>query len=157
MTEKVSAPSLAQTQRGGERECKRRHTLFASWIALPSARGSVKGTPNSITSEPPFSIANIKGTVSLTLGKPAVRKVTNAGSFYLIHVGRGDSVAIRKGKRDRRIERTVVSLWAKVSRRWADMIESLWKWRERAEERGCDERMTFCRESERVRRIFPSR
>ena len=56
-------------------------TLLASWIAFPSASGSVKGTPSSITLAPPASIASIIGTVLAIVGKPAVRKVTKTGSF----------------------------------------------------------------------------
>lgn len=56
-------------------------TLLASWIALPSARGSVKGIPSSITSAPPASMASMRGTVAAGEGKPAVRKVTKTGAF----------------------------------------------------------------------------
>ena len=56
-------------------------TLLQSWMALPSARGSVNGTPSSITSEPPRSMASMSGTVASTEGNPAVKKVTNAGAF----------------------------------------------------------------------------
>lgn len=54
-------------------------TLFDCWIAGPSAMGSEKGTPSSITSAPPFSRASIRGTEDAFWGYPAVRKVTNAG------------------------------------------------------------------------------
>jgi len=40
--------------------------------------GSLKGIPNSITSDPPRSIANMAGTVEAAEGYPAVRKVTKA-------------------------------------------------------------------------------
>jgi hypothetical protein len=56
-------------------------TLLLSWIAGPSARGSVKGTPSSITSAPPASIASITSTVLDALGYPAVMNVTNTGTF----------------------------------------------------------------------------
>lgn len=44
----------------------------------PSAMGSEKGTPSSIMSAPPASIASMSGTVASAVGKPAVRNVTNA-------------------------------------------------------------------------------
>lgn len=42
----------------------------------PSAMGSLKGMPSSITSVPPASSASKRGTVDSRVGKPAVRKLT---------------------------------------------------------------------------------
>jgi hypothetical protein len=53
-------------------------TVFDPWITGPSAIGSLNGTPSSMISAPPASIASMRGTVLSTLGKPAVRKVTKA-------------------------------------------------------------------------------
>ena len=42
------------------------------WITGPSALGSEKGTPNSITSAPPRTMACISSGVMSANGKPAV-------------------------------------------------------------------------------------
>lgn len=52
--------------------------MFDSWITGPSAEGSENGTPSSMMSAPPRSMANRMSTVSLAVGYPAVTKVTNA-------------------------------------------------------------------------------
>lgn len=52
--------------------------MFDSWITGPSAEGSENGTPSSMMSAPPRSMANRMPTVSLAVGYPAVTKVTNA-------------------------------------------------------------------------------
>ena len=44
------------------------------WITGPSAIGSEKGTPSSITSAPAFASACITGTASFGSGSPAVTK-----------------------------------------------------------------------------------
>ena len=44
----------------------------AFWITGPSAMGSEKGTPSSITSEPAATIACISSGVMSANGKPAV-------------------------------------------------------------------------------------
>ena len=56
-------------------------TAFASCIVLPSARGSLNGTPSSMISAPPLSIANISEQVRSGEGNPAVRKATKVGRF----------------------------------------------------------------------------
>lgn len=43
-------------------------TVFDSWIAGPSAIGSEKGTPSSMMSAPPRSMASIMGTVPAGVG-----------------------------------------------------------------------------------------
>lgn len=52
--------------------------MFDSWITGPSAEGSENGTPSSIMSAPPRSMAIKMSTVSLAVGYPAVTKGTNA-------------------------------------------------------------------------------
>jgi hypothetical protein len=49
-----------------------RLTVFEVWMVGPSAMGSVKGAPSSITSAPPFSMAKRMPGVSSGLGYPAV-------------------------------------------------------------------------------------
>jgi hypothetical protein len=56
-----------------------RRTAFVFWMATPSATGSEKGTPSSMISAPPASMANMIDGVSLGEGNPAVTKVTRAG------------------------------------------------------------------------------
>ena len=49
----------------------------------PSAIGSEKGTPSSITSAPPSCIASMIGTVASLVGNPAVTNVTKAALPYV--------------------------------------------------------------------------
>ena len=67
-----------------------RRTTLVSWMVGPSAIGSEKGTPSSIISDPPSCIASIIGTVSSTLGYPAVTKVTSAG--LVCGIGQNDTL-----------------------------------------------------------------
>jgi alkyl hydroperoxide reductase subunit AhpC len=69
---------MRQDKRNTRTKSKPTLTVLASWIAFPSAMGSLKGIPNSMTSDPPRSIANMAGTVEAAEGYPAVRKVTKA-------------------------------------------------------------------------------
>jgi hypothetical protein len=57
---------------------------FAAWIAGPSAIGSVKGMPSSITSAPPSTSASrISATQSPSgEGSPAVTNVTSAARVF---------------------------------------------------------------------------
>lgn len=70
--------------------------MLACWMTGPSALGSENGTPSSMMSAPPFSMASMRGTVASTVGKPAVRKVTNAlGSAPLERAcGNGGSLSV---------------------------------------------------------------
>ena len=52
------------------------------WIVGPSAVGSEKGTPSSITSAPASTIASTRASVVSRSGSPAVRKGTSAFSPF---------------------------------------------------------------------------
>ena len=52
--------------------------MLAAWIAGPSAIGSVKGMPSSITSAPPATNASRIAGVAAASGSPAVTKHTSA-------------------------------------------------------------------------------
>lgn len=67
--------------------------VFAFCIVGPSAIGSVKGIPSSITSAPPASMANITSTVSFSVGYPAVTYVTRAGRPSFLHRAKVDLIA----------------------------------------------------------------
>ena len=74
-----------------------RRTTLVSWIVGPSAMGSEKGTPSSMMSAPPSCMESKIGTVSLTVGYPAVTKVTSAG----LVCGRGQLCAHERKARTR--------------------------------------------------------
>lgn len=57
-----------QAGSGKAREFGRISTMFDSWMTGPSAEGSENGTPSSMISAPPRSIANKISTVSLAVG-----------------------------------------------------------------------------------------
>src|SRR6056297_2705536 len=77
---------------------------IAFWIVGPSAIGSEKGIPSSITSAPPAASASTYSAVASGSGTPAVTYGTSDGSSPAIacstslmedhHVGRGGDVAL---------------------------------------------------------------
>lgn len=71
----------------------RRATVLAAWMVPPSARGSEKGMPTSMMSEPAASMARRMSGVDSRAGYPAVMKGTNATRPSSLHLANAAAIA----------------------------------------------------------------